>query len=304
VEAVAAELNYRVDQYASRLASGRNDTVGLAVPTIGGWYFSQVAAGVEAVMAERGLDVLLYSIEDERGRQRLLSQLAPTRRRLDGIVLIDVLLTDDEVEWLDDETLTVVTVGQRTGPFPSVTIDNVGAARAATRHLIDLGHRDIALIGGPIQSGLTFSVPEQRRHGFCEELAEAGIAMRSRWEFDGGWSVTGGAEAMGALLDGIDPPSAVFVASDEMAMGAMRAADDRGVRVPEDLSIIGFDDHDLAELFGLSTVVQDPAGQGAAAARLLLDSLDDDGTASSHQPFHVVSPTPLAPRRTTGPAAR
>ena len=297
VEQVARDLDYQVDTYASRLATGRSDTVGLAVPDIGTWYFAQVAAGVEAVLADAGMDVLLHSVDDAAGRTRLLSGQSSVRRRLDGLILIDVLLTPAEIRTLATDRVHVVTVGQRTEEFPSVTVDNRSAAQAATRHLLGLGHERIGLIGGSPHTPLPFDVPGHRRPGYVEALLEAGLDYHSELEADGGFSVKGGSEAMAHLMTAARRPTAVFALSDEMAMGALKAASDLGLRVPEDVSLVGFDDHDLAGVFGLTTVRQDPAWHGATAGRLLLSV--DDGPGAEVP--HLLGETHLLVRRTTAP---
>jgi len=295
VEQVARELNYQVDTYASRLATGRSDTVGLAVPNLNNRYFAQVAAGVEAVLSAAGMDVLLHSVDDSAGRARLLSDLSSVRRRLDGLILIDVLLTPAEVRTLAGDPIRVVTVGQHTEEFPSVTVDNRRAAAGATRHLLQLGHRRIGLIGGSNRTPLPFDVPGHRRQGYVEALIEAGIDYRADLEADGGFSVQGGTEAMVHLMTEARPPTAVFALSDEMAMGALKAAADLGLHVPGDVSIIGFDDHELAGVFDLTTVRQDPEWQGAAAGRLLLDLERDQPPELQH----LVGETRLIVRGTT-----
>ncbi|MCO8128926.1 LacI family transcriptional regulator [Acidimicrobiia bacterium EGI L10123] len=297
VEQVARDLSYQVDTYASRLATGRSDTVGLAVPNINSWYFAQVAAGVEAVLADAGMDVLLHSVGDGAGRARLLSGQSPVRRRLDGLILIDVLLTATEIRTLAADRVHVVTVGQWTEEFPSVTVDNRAAALAATRHLLDLGHRRIGLIGGSAHTSLPFDVPGHRRQGYVEALLEASLDYHADLEANGGFSVKGGSEAMVHLMSESRPPSAVFALSDEMAMGALQAAGDLGLAVPGDVSIVGFDDHELARVFGLTTVRQDPEWHGATAGRLLLGLGDDPPPEISH----VVGDTRLLVRSTTAP---
>ncbi len=300
VEAVATELGYHAHTTASRLASGRHDTVGLAVPHINRWFFAEVATGVETVLAEAGLDVLLFAVGDLDRRARLLAERSPIRRRLDGLIMIDLLVDDDEARRLAAEQAFVVTVGQRTGEFPSVTIDNRRATALATRHLLGLGHRRIGLIGAPERSPLHFQVPTDRRAGYGDAMRDAGLEPRADLEAHGGWSVDGGTDAMYQLMTAADPPTAVVALSDEMAMGALKALSDLGLDVPGDVSVIGFDDHDLAHVMRLTTIAQDPQWQGASAGRLLL-GLADDPPPESH---HVVGDTRLVVRGTTGPARR
>lgn len=295
VEQVARDLSYQVDSYASRLARGRSDTVCLAVPNINTWYFSEVAAGVESVLADAGMDVLLRSVHDSDDRARLLAGQSSVRRRVDGLVLIDVLLTPSEIHALAADHPHVVTVGQRTDEFPSVTVDDRGAAADATRYLLALGHERIGLIGGTADGSLPFDVPGHRRQGYLAALAEAGVDHDPGLEADGGFSVKGAAEAMAHLMRPERRPTAVFALSDEMAMGALWSASDLGLRVPEDVSVIGFDDHELAAVFGLTTVRQEPEWQGATAARLLLGM---DGQPAGHVE-HVVAETHLIERATS-----
>ena len=283
VETVARELDYHPDTYASRLATGRNDTVALAVPHIDGWYFSEVASGVERVLAAAGMDVLLYSVGDQEGRRRLLSGPSALRRRMDGLVLIDVLLTDEETEVLAREGANVVTVGQHTEAFPSVTVDERAAAREAVRHLVSLGHTRIAFVGSAEPTPLRFDVPMERRAGYRDVLDEAGLQYDPSLDVAGDFRAASGHAAMARLLSLPDPPTGVFAISDDMAIGAMRAARDQGRDVPGDISIVGFDDHDFAEVFGLTTVHQEPQWQGETAGRLLLGQSVDPEDASRHR---------------------
>ena len=250
-----------------------------------------------STFADAGLDVLLYSVADAAGRTRLLADASPVRRRLDGLVLIDVLLSRDEITRLAGEHAHVVTVGQRTEEFPSVTIDNHGAALAATRHLLHLGHTRLGLIGGGDHSPLPFDVPGRRRQGFFDALAEAGVEHHAELVANGGFSVRGGAEAMVHLMTASKPPTAVFALSDQMAMGAIKTVHDLGLRVPDDVSIVGFDDHELSVVTRLTTIHQDPQWQGASAGRLLL-GLDDEPEPEAR---HVTGDVRLVIRGSTGP---
>lgn len=282
VEQVARDLDYHVDATASRLARGITDTVGLAVPNINDWYFSQVASGVEAVLSEEGFDLSIYSIADAAARDRLLTK-ATALRRLDGLVLVDVLLRDLEIERLSGlGDMHVVTVGQRTSAFPSVTVDNVSAGELATRHLLNLGHERIGFIGDDDSRPLDFHATMSRRVGYVAALDQAGIADDPHLTAHGQYTMRGGMTAMAELMSAPGAPTAVFCCSDEMAMGALRALGELGLNVPGDVSVVGFDDHELAEVFNLSTVRQDPVWQGASAARLLLANIAGEQPETQH----------------------
>jgi len=297
VVAVARELDYQPDPAAARLATGRTTTVALAVPHPISWYFSQVVAGADAVLASAGYGLLLYAVDSADGRHRVVSECVPSRRRVDGVILVELALADDEVDELASASAAVVTIGSHTPHFDAVTIDNYGAARLAARHLIGLGHRRLALIGGGPDAGLDFSVPSQRREGFLAEVAEYLPEHPPSHEQSGGFSFDGGVEAMERLLAAPDRPTGVFAMSDEMAMGAMKAVRDAGLRCSEDVSIIGIDDHDLADFAGLTTIRQHVVDHGAVAARLLLRRL-----AEPEAPTEVhLAETTLVVRNTTGP---
>lgn len=293
----AEELRYIADPQAARLAAGRTMTVGMVVPTLHQWFFGLVVNGAHGVLAAAGYDLLLYNLGEPDARERFLTQ-QPFRKRVDGIIMVDLLLEDDAQAALTTAAVPVVTVGIPGGPFPSVTIDNTAAAAAATRHLVHLGHERIGLICDPPDDPLQCSAPRERRRGYHAVLRERGIAIVSELEVPGDFSLLGGAEAMARLLSVARPPTAVFALSDEMAIGALRTVRDSGLRVPEDLSVVGFDDHEMAEVMGLTTVAQPVAAQGESAAALLLDVMR--GSPSGTPPCTVL-PTVLRVRSTTGP---
>ncbi len=296
VEQFAQQLNYRADPNASRLAAGRSGAVAMAVPVFNSWYFSEIVAGAEAVFADAGYDVLISAIPGPHRRALFVSQTA-YQRRADGIIMVDLAMGQGERDVLLRAGVPTVTTGAKSADFPGVIIDNVAVGRTAATHLAGLGHQRIALIAGQNEDPLHFTVPEDRQRGFERELEAREIFFDPSLEAAGNFSVAGGYEAMVGLLKLDHPPTAVFAMSDEMAFGAIQAAREYGLGVPEDLSIMGVDDHDLAAAFGLTTISQQVDHQGPLAARLLLALLDD------HQPdeLMVEVPTVLVERTTTGP---
>lgn len=300
VRTVALELGYRPDPNASRLAAKRTNTVGFGVPLLGTWYFSNVVAGAEAVCSAEGYDVLLLAIGSAEARHRTVTGTGPLHRRVDGLLLVDVRLDDDEVAVFATTGATIVTVGDRYDAFPSVAIDDAAGAEDAVQHLIDLGHRSIGIIGDLPGVALEFHVPGARRTGYQAALRRAGIAVRPDHDVPGNFSVEGGYEAMVQLLARTPRPTAVFAMCDEMAIGALAAARDHGLSVPNDLSIVGFDDHEMAAAVGLTTVHQPVSEIGALAARAMLERLDAPA-GSPPPPRHVYVPTHLAVRATTAP---
>lgn len=297
VEVAAAELRYRPDPNASRLAAGRSNAIGVAMPMLGSWYFSQALAGIEAALAPAGFDLLVYAAARPEDRRRFLSDALPVHRRVDGLVLVDIHLPPDDVGRWADSGIFVATLGLRIDPFPSVTVENRTGAAAAVRHLLDLGHREIALIDALEEDRFHFTVPSLRRHGFEDALSERGLTARPEHVVPAAFSVDSGRAAMDTLLALPTPPTAVFAASDEMALGAMDSAQRHGVTVPDELSIVGFDDHDMAAAVGLTTVRQPVAEMGARVAELLLAELASGSAAGEH----VVFPAEVVVRRSTCP---
>ncbi len=294
VMTAARELDYVVNPSASRLAAGFTRTIGVVVPTLSSWFSQQLAAGVEGVFTEAGYDLLLYTVAGEDARARFLDTL-PFRKRVDGLVLLDVPLDREEQRMLGALDTAVVAVGLCSDRLATVSIDNVAAGRCAVDHLTALGHRRIGLISGLPDNPLQFAAPIDRREAWCGALAAVGVTPDPSWEAPGNFSLTGGAEAMGQLLRVEPQLTAVFAESDEMAVGALMVLRDRGLKVPEDVSIVGFDDHELADFMGLTTVQQPIPRQGELAAYALLELLRGGPRES------IVLPTALVLRETTGP---
>jgi LacI family transcriptional regulator, repressor for deo operon, udp, cdd, tsx, nupC, and nupG len=295
----AAELRYRPDPNASRLAAGRSHAIGIAMPFVGQWYFAQVLAGVEAVLAGAGYDLLVYTAATPKGGRRFLADALPVRKRVDGLILVDLPLLREEVGAWADSGVRLVAVGQRTGPYPWVGIDDEAAAHLAVSHLLDLGHRHVGLIGAAPPGGEDFglTVPAARQAGYERALTERGIPVRPELTRPAAFDVGLAAAAMEQLLRGPVRPTAVFATSDEMALGAIGTARSLELDVPGDVSVVGFDDHDLAAAVGLTTIRQSPVDIGSWAAELLLDELRTGVV----EPRHVVAPVELVVRSTTAP---
>ncbi|WP_330289242.1 LacI family DNA-binding transcriptional regulator [Streptomyces sp. NBC_00576] len=293
---VAAGLGYTASRSASSLASGRTFTIGVVVPYVGRWFFGTVLDAAEHVFSAAGYDVLLYNLGSPEIRKRFFTRL-PVRKRVDAVLS---LLIPDEEETAALLSLGVplaTTVGGARPGFTVVGIDDRAGTEMAVRHLVNLGHRRIGMIAGASEP-LHWTTPIERRQGYLGVLAEAGITHDPALEADGEYTVAGGERAMTQLLAAARPPTAVFAQSDEMAMGALRALRRHRLKVPDDVSVVGFDDHELAEVVGLTTVAQPVAGQGAEAARLLLSQLDEPG---AELPEQVRMPIRLVLRETTAP---
>ncbi len=297
VLAAARELDYVVSPTASRLASGQTRSVGVVAPYLGRWFFGQVLSGAEEVLRAAGYDVLLYALPDDAARTAFFARL-PLRRRVDAVLVLTLPMDQAEVDQLLGLQVPIGSVGVPAPGICCVGIDDGAAARMAVTHLVNLGHEAIALIGGGPSEPIHFTVPHDRLGGYRAAMRDAGLPVPDGYEADGGFTYAGGEAAMAGLLALPDPPTAVFAESDEMAMGALRAIRRAGLRCPEDISVIGFDDHELAELVELTTIAQPVAEQGRLAARLLLERI------AGAEVLDRQLPTRLVLRSTTSPPGR
>ncbi len=215
-------------------------------------------------------------IADNPRRRRLFDEFL-LRQRVDALIAVSLELTDAEVDQLRVIGKPVVGIGGPMSGAQTLSIDDIAIARLATEHLLALGHRSIAHIGGDPTVDLDFHLPKNRREGYEAALIAAGIALDPLLVRVADFTIASGYAATKQLLG--DPrvsPTAIFAASDEMAIGAMLAARDIGRRVPADVSIIGIDGHSLSDFFALTTVDQFPETQGRLAAHAILTALDSE----------------------------
>lgn len=275
-QAAAADLGFVPSYQASSLASGRNYNIGLVVPSVHRWYFASVVEGVSAALLDAGYDLTLYNITERSARRQSVLNDFLLRKRVDAVIAVALALTESEIAQMLAIHRPIVGIG---GPLPgasTIRIDDHGLAEAAVNHLIRLGHTRIAHLTGDSTYEQDFKIPRTRLAGYENAMRAAGLTVRPEWTVKADFTVQGAYAAARSLLGGVtERPTAVFAASDEMAIGAILAARDFGLRVPDDLSVIGMDGHELGALFGLTTIDQDPRGQGALAVRLLLEGLDD-----------------------------
>lgn len=291
VEAAAKSLGYVVSASASSLASGRTRNIGVLVPFLDRWFFSTVLSGIATALQKRGYDITLYNLTADRGQRREIFDTFLRRQRVDGVVAISIELGEEETERLLELDLPVIAIGGPNPKLTTLTVDDVTVARLATEHLVALGHRAIAHIGASPEFDLDFHIPTHRRRGFELALADAGIPAHPSLYEPADFTIEGGFRAAKQLLGRPgERPTAIFAASDEMAIGALLAARELGYRVPEDLSVVGIDGHELGEFFRLTTVDQFPLGQGERAAEAILAEIDAPGErgARADLPFELI----------------
>ena len=267
------ELNYQPSAVARSLRTKRTQVVALVIPDITNPYFPEVARGVQDVAEENEYSVILCNTDRMRGRElRFLKALRG--QRVDGLILNPSEVTSGDLQDLQDAQIPVVLIGSQIDHpnLDVVMVDNVQGAYDAVSHLFDLGHRRIGLIGGLRAS----SSGEQRFQGYIRALTDLGLPIDKEIITEERFTREGGYESMNCLLALQSPPTAVFASSDVMAIGALMAIQEKGLQVPDDVSLVGFDD--IAEASTttpkLTTIYQPKYQAGQVAAQLLFDRIE------------------------------
>jgi DNA-binding LacI/PurR family transcriptional regulator len=259
-------------------------------------FFPAFIAGFEASVAASGIFLLVRLVADEAAEEEAYRELARTKR-VDGVFVTDLRIDDPRPALLDDLGLPAVTLNKAADPTTAtaVCVDDGPAVRAAVHHLIDLGHRSIGHIGGPS----SYLHAAHRRQVWADALHQSGLPGGPVLEAD--FSAGGGAAATLDILGTEAPPTAILYANDLMAVAGIAAARQRGVLVPDDLSVVGFDDSQLAAYLTapLTTVHTDVYGWGKAAATALLARIEGQPVADIFLPA-----AQFVTRASTGPVPR
>lgn len=295
VLSTVAELDYVVSPAASSLR-GATRSVAVVLPRLDSWFSSTMLGTIESALREADLDVLVYQVGTQEQRALFFRDL-PTRRKVDAVVLITLPIRPEEEERLDLMGVEVVVAGSRLRDFPSVSVDDVAIGTAAVDHLVGLGHRRIALIRTSDTDGAKWASDLHRRTGYLEGLARHGLPHDPDLVVTAPYGVDAGAAGMEQLLALDDPPTAVFCYSDDIAIAAAVAVGRHGLSVPEDISLVGVDGHELGALFDITTIDQHVVDQARAAASMVVDLLSGR---TPREPL-LTLPTHLTVRGSTAP---
>lgn len=292
----ADELQYVASPTAATLASGRTWVIGVVVPFLSRWFFATLLDGTEEVLRRNGYHILLFSVGLRTSTRTLMLDQRLLAKRVDALLVLAADLEQEEVAMLAGLGVPVVSVGVDLQPWQRVGIDDIAAGQVAIGHLVGLGHRHIAFVGGTPGEDVHTATAVERRAGVVEGLRQAGLTLATDLDLESDWTVLGGQTAGRRLLSLPAPPTAILGASDEMAIGVLLAARALGVAVPRQLSVVGIDDHEMAYSHDLTTVAQPVREQGRAAAQLVLDALS---TADAPACRYRVLPTRLVVRGST-----
>lgn len=289
----AAEvLGYPIDIQAKK--TGKTHTVGVISPFTSRWYFSQAIAGAEQALREAEFDLLLYNFSQIKGREKIF-QNPNLRERVDALIVISLPPTNEEFQNLIATGLPISLIGYRRPEVSSFSIDDVAGAKTATQHLINQGHKTIGLISGADMGAWNFPVPKNRKTGFLEALTEAGLKFNPHHEVQADFTMATAMAAMDDLLARPNRPTAIFCESDEMAYGAMMSMKKHGLSCPEDISIVGYDGHEMAGFANLTTIAQPVHMLGELAALSVMEKINHP----DKTPKTLTLPTTLVVRGST-----
>ena len=287
VLAVVKELGYHPNQYARSLRGKKIHMIGLMIADISNPFYHPMVRAVQDVAFQHRYDVMIANSDHTREKELLFCE-SIVRRPVDGVIMIPYYLNDEDLDNLIARTgVAIGAVGNHI-KHPNVDIvyaDDTKASYEAVRWLIERrGHRRIAMICANPE----FPVIVRRYGAFRQAMEEAGLSVPTEYVVEGDWSVESGRRAIRSLLELPAPPTAVFAASDTIAIGALEAAEEMSYRVPKDIAIIGFDDIPEAQWVRprLTTVAQYPGEMGRLLAQMLFERIDGDGN-SPRQVFEV-----------------
>jgi LacI family transcriptional regulator len=293
---VMEDLDYVPNPFARRLSLGRALTLAVIVPFFTRPSFVERLRGVEAAIAETEYDLVLYNVETVSKRDQCF-QSVPRPGRIDGLLILSLSLSDEHADHFRASRVPTVVVDNDDINLPRVVVDDVEGGYKATRHLIDLGHERIGFVGDTYPNAFNFTSSYRRYTGYGKALAEAGIADRPEYYVTGEHAMDVARELTHRLLSLERPPTAIVAASDTQAVGILEAARDRGIAVPDELSLVGYDDIEIAEYLDLTTIHQPLFESGWRATHLLFQIIEEEVA----EAICDRQPTRLIVRGTTAP---
>ncbi|MEL7526223.1 MAG: LacI family DNA-binding transcriptional regulator [Pseudomonadota bacterium] len=300
VFAAIRATGYRVNKAARTLRTRQAGAILVLVPNLGNPFFSQILAGINERLGEHDMSVLIADTANLATAGEFLVDHF-LNSQIDGVICLDGSLPETELEQFRKngvaDKIVFACEWVHSAGLPSVRSDNVEGARLAVRHLHELGHRKIAHVTGPGDNVLTHA----RRQGMLEERARLQLPVRDEWIVRGDFSLESGRSAAMRILELDEKPTAVFCASDQVAFGLMSTLEAHGLIVPDDISVVGFDDIELADFYvpALTTIRQDRRALGTKAASLLLECVEPKTTRQADRLKPVVVGVDLVVREST-----
>jgi DNA-binding LacI/PurR family transcriptional regulator len=296
VLAAIDELDYIPNPIARRLSTGQTLTIGVILPYLTMPSYIERLRGVQHTLADSEYDLVLFAIENPIQRDAYFQNLS-LKSKVDGVLLISLPPNDEQAHRLSSSNIPSVLIDGFHTDLCCVYPDDVQGGRIATQHLIDLGHRRIAYLSDFLRTPFHPSM-RLRYQGYKESLAEAGIPYNPTYQIEGERGRINARAMAKDLLSQECPPTAIFAASDTQAIGILEAAAEMGIRVPQDLSVIGYDDIRDAEYVNLTTINQHLEKSGVEGANMLLELLSNP---RHHARLEQTIAVDLVVRSTTAP---
>lgn len=293
------DLDYSLHLAAQRLRLGKTNTICVVLPFLTLPSIVERLRGVQEALLDRNLDLIPYSVGSPEMRNKRIHDLA-NRSRTDGLMIVSLPINDQQAERLIHNEMPVVLIDSDRPEFSRVNVDDTEGGRLATQYLIDLGHTKIAFISSHLENPLQFSSTVNRYYGYCNALESAGIPVNPDYQVEGDHGRKEAEEMALSLLNQADPPTAIFASSDTKAVGVLDAAKKKGVKVPQELSVIGYDNIRDAEYLALTTIQQPLFRAGLVGCEKLLSLIDEP----DQDPVEILLPVELIVRKTTAPPSK
>lgn len=291
------ELDYRPNPSAQRLSRGRTHTIGVIAPFFIADSYIHRLRGIQSLLENTEYDLVLFNVENQTQRRRIFQNL-PGSERIDGLILISLTPTEQEAHKLLNIGVPVVLIDAFHPHFNYVTVDDVAGGELAAQHLLYLGHTKIAFVSDFIDDPDAFnSSNRDRLAGYQIALTDAGMAIDVPYLAHGQLGAQSAKALTRQLLSLQDPPTAIFAANDLKAIAVISAAEEMGFHVPDELSVIGYDDIEIADYLNLTTIRQPLFDTGLEGVKLLLNLIDDVEKTT----YQTLLPIELVIRQTTAP---
>lgn len=276
---VIDRLGYRPNAVARGLASKKTTTVGVIIPDISNMVFAELARGIEDIATMYNYNIILSNSDQNDDKElRLLNTMLG--KQVDGLVFMSGNITDELLSEFEKSPVPIVLAGsiEDSGKIPSVNIDHEQAVYDAITYFIEEGHKNIALVNGPLNEPIN---SKKNMAGYKRALSDAGIEFREDLVTEGDYTYDSGIEAFEKLIEAEKKPTAIFVGSDEMALGVVHGAEDKGYSIPDDFEVITSDNTRLSLMVRpqLTTIVHPLYDIGAVAMRLLTKLMNKEPVA-------------------------
>ena len=294
VQAAIKALNYTPNPIARRLSLRKTLTIEVIAPFFTRPAFTERLRGVQYALADSKYDLILFNVETTDRRDAYFRDV-PRRERVDGLLVLSLSPRDADVDRFLKAGVPTVLVDTRHPRLSRIVIDDMAGGRLATEHLIELGHCKIGFLGDQLENPFNFVSSRDRFQGYRQALAKADIPYRPEYHLQGDHGRAPARQMAHDLLALPDPPTAIFAASDTQAIGVLEAARDVGLKVPEQLSVIGYDDIEIAEYLHLTTIRQPLFASGVEGVELLFESIANPLLS----PRRILLPVELIVRGTT-----